>query len=164
MVEVADVPDASDRGRREVYAAELMAFDGTELELVEPLAVVQAFVEQLLSAPWWPGRHVTVRAARRDALASTTRIATTSHAAEIRLAGPQCTRATAVHELAHVLAGPDEGHGAQFRRAHVDLAAVAFGAERGGWLAEAYADAGLGLGARTWPETSAAGPGHVIAL
>jgi hypothetical protein len=158
------VPGTSDRGRSAVYAAELMAFDGTELESVEPFAVVQAFAEQLLAGPWWSAGPVRVTTARRDARASTTRAGGSGQDAEIRLAGPQCTRSTVVHELAHVLAGPAEGHGPMFRRAHVDVATVALGAERGGWLAEAYAAAGLELGARAWPEPSAGGPGHVIAL
>jgi hypothetical protein len=151
-----------------------MAFDGTELESVEPFTVVRAFVESLLAAPWWSGGPVRVTAARRDASSSTTRTSTPRDSAarspaygavaEIRLAATQCTRATAVHELAHVLAGPAVGHGAVFRRGHVDLAVAAFGVERGGWLAEAYAAAGLELGERAWLPPRAEGPGHVIAL
>ncbi len=62
------------------------------------------------------------------------------------------TPATVIHELAHVLAGVDAGHGELFRRAHVDLASFAFGSDRGRWLAAAYTDAGLALGTRRWPQ------------
>lgn len=153
-----------DHGRSEVYAAELAAFEGTELEVVEPFEVMSAFAQSLVAGAWWPAGPVVVRRARADARTSTTRTGAARRVAEIRLSGPQCTRATVVHELAHVLAGPGAGHGSAFRRAHVDIATVAFGAERAGWLADAYAASRLSPGARAWPEPSAGGPGHVIAL
>ena len=62
------------------------------------------------------------------------------------------TPATLIHELAHVLAGVDAGHGELFRRAHVDVASFAFGSDRGRWLEAAYAGAGLSLGTRRWPQ------------
>jgi len=153
-----------DRGRSEVYAAELVAFEGTELEVVESFEVIAAFAQTLVTGAWWSAGPIVVRRARHDARTSTTRSGRAGGVTEIRLSGPQCTRATAVHELAHVVAGPAVGHGPEFRRAHVDVATVAFGAERAGWLADAYTAARLHLGERAWPEPSAGGPGHVIAL
>ncbi len=147
-----------------MYAAELVAFEGTELEVVEPFEVVSAFVRSLVTGTWWPAGPVVVRRARQDARTSTTRAGGAGGIVEIRLSRPQCTRATAVHELAHALAGPAAGHGPMFRRAHVDVAAVVFGAERAGWLADAYVGVRLNLGARAWPEPSAGGLGHAIAL
>jgi hypothetical protein len=139
---------AVDRGRAEVYAAELAAFDGTDIEAPAAFDDLVALARHVMSAPWWPCGRVQVRCARSDARSSTTR-----HAARpvIHLAAPQMTPATLIHELAHVLAGVDSGHGALFRRAHVDLACVAFGLDRGGWLESSYAGAGLALSSRRWP-------------
>jgi hypothetical protein len=76
------------------------------------------------------------------------------------LAAPQMTPATVLHELAHVLAGIDDGHGPVFRRAHVDLVGFAFGDVEANWLLDAYAAMGLAPGGRSWsqpPLTRAAG-------
>lgn len=146
----------TDRGRSEVYAAELMAFDGTDLEEVQPFEVASECGRRVTESAWWSGASVSFRRARSDARTSTTRW-TTPSSAEIALAPPQCTPATVVHELAHALAGPAAGHGGRFRRAHVDVAAQVFGLEPARWLEHAYRSAGLDLGARSWPEPSASG-------
>ena len=140
---------AVDRGRAEVYAAELAAYEGTDLEAVVAFDELVALADRVMSEAWWPSGRVPVRRARSDARSSATRH--TSRAV-IHLAAPQMTPATLIHELAHVLAGVGAGHGELFRRAHVDLASFAFGSERGRWLAEAYAGAGLSLGTRRWPQ------------
>jgi len=148
----------ADRGRSEVYAAELAAYDGTDLEDPEPFPAIEALVASVLATPWWAGGPVRLQPARRDARSSSTRVGGPDGVARIRLARPQWTRATAVHELAHALVGLGAGHGSLFRRAHVDVATVAFGAERGTWLRDAYAAAGLALAERWWappPSTSA---------
>jgi hypothetical protein len=139
---------AVDRGRAEVYAAELAAFDGTDIEAEAAFDELVALARHVMSEPWWPCGHVQVRRARSDARSSTTRH---TERPVIQLAAPQMTPATLIHELAHVLAGVDSGHGEHFRRAHVDLACVAFGPDRGGWLESSYAGAGLALGSRRWP-------------
>jgi hypothetical protein len=150
-----------DEGRAEVYAAELAAYDGTDLEAVVPFEQLVALAARITGAPWWPsGRRVTLRAARSDARSSTTRW---RGGIVVRIAAPQATAATVVHELAHVLAGPSAGHGAAFRRAHVDLATVAFGAARAAWLDAAYRAAGLAFGPRTW-QPPPDGDHHAIAL
>jgi hypothetical protein len=140
---------AIDRGRAEVYAAELAAYEGTDLESVVGFDDLVALAIDVMSQAWWPRGRVPVRRARSGARSSATRH--TSRAV-IHLAAPQMTRATLIHELAHVLAGVGAGHGELFRRAHVDLASLAFGSDRGGWLDAAYAGAGLSLGARRWPQ------------
>lgn len=141
----------ADRGREEVYAAELAAYDGTDLEAVVGFDELVALTERLTAASWWPRGPVVLRRARRDASSSSTRRSPSRDDLVVRLADPQRTRATLVHELAHVLAGVEAGHGPVFRRAHVDLAVAAFGTERGGWLADAYAASGLAVGERSWP-------------
>jgi hypothetical protein len=150
----------ADRGRAEVYAAELMAFDGTELEVVVPFDQLAGSARHIVSGGWWPVGPVGVMRARRDAHASTTRSRSGpgNGTAVIRLAASQCTQATLAHELAHVLVGVGAGHGSGFRRAHVDVATVMFGIERAAWLTDAYAAAGLALADRTWP---APPPGHM---
>jgi hypothetical protein len=57
-----------------------------------------------------------------------------------------------VHELAHALAGVGSGHGAVFRRAHVDLAGYAFGETEAVWLLDAYAAMRLAPGERAWAQ------------
>jgi hypothetical protein len=138
---------AADRGRAEVYAAELASYEGTELEVVVGFDELAALANRVMSEQWWPRGRVPVRRARSDARSSATRH---TSGAVIHLAAPQMTPATLIHELAHVLAGVGAGHGELFRRAHVDLASFAFGGARGKWLAEAYAGAGLSLGTRRW--------------
>ena len=70
----------------------------------------------------------------------------------VRLAAPQLTPATLVHELAHVLAGVGAGHGPVFRRAQVDLARFVFGDAEAGWLLDSYRAMGLRPGRRAWPD------------
>ena len=159
---------AADAQRSAVYAAELAAFDGTDLERVVGVDALTAAVRSLVEGPWWPGGPVDVVAARRDARSSVTRCAVEPGATpEIRLAAPQATLATAAHELAHVVAGVAAGHDAAFRRAHLDVVAALTGADRAAGrgdlhvrqLADAYAAAGLAVGERRWPPPPApAGP------
>jgi hypothetical protein len=141
---------SADLGRAEVYAAELEAFDGTDLEVVVAFDEAAALAARVMSDPWWSAPRVPVLPARSDAHSSSTRARAASQTV-IRLAAPQCTAATVVHELAHVLAGVAAGHGPSFRRAHVDIATVAFGADRSAWLLDAYERASLQLGPRAWP-------------
>lgn len=164
-----------DRDRAQVYAAEAMAYEGTDLEEPTGFEAVRAAIAGVVDDPWWPGGAVLVNRARRDARSSSARptraqgraagpMGASDHIAEIRLASPQFTLATGIHELGHVLAGPIAGHGPRFRRAHTDVAAVAFGVERARWLVEAYERAGLSLGERAWPPPPAWETGGAIAL
>jgi hypothetical protein len=139
-----------DEGRAAVYAAEISAFEGTSYESISEFESLVSLAATVTSAPWWPHGPIEVRRARSDASSSSAR-QRGADAPVIRLATPQLTPATLVHELAHVLAGVGAGHGPAFRRAHVDLAGSAFGATEAGWLLDAYAQMGLAPGHRTWP-------------
>ena len=146
-----------DTDRAAVYAAELAAFDGTDLELVVGVDRLAAVVDQLTAGEWWPGPSVVVRPARSDARSSTTRCAGVG--ATIRLADSQATLATAAHEVAHALAGVGAGHDGRFRAAYVDVIAVVTNLDqtdrRGSLhidqLRAAFAAGGLDLVPRAWP-------------
>lgn len=140
----------ADTGREAVYAAEIAAFEGTTYESIATFDRIAATTRSVTTAEWWPRGEIAVRPARSDASSSTTR-QRGADAPVIRLAAPQMTPATLVHELAHVLAGVSAGHGAVFRRAHLDLCSAVFGDEPAAWLADAYRSASLEVGARTWP-------------
>lgn len=152
---------ASDSDRAQVYAAELAAFDGTDLERVVEVDEVTALIERVLASDWWPGGPVAVRAARTDARSSTTRCGVDDRlVATISIAGPQATVATAAHELGHALAGVAHGHGSSYRRAFLDVVQVITNLERLDargmlhvtQLGDALAAAGLSIGERDWPE------------
>lgn len=150
-----------DRERAQVVAAELAAFDGTDLEAVIGFDAIVEVIEKVTSTLWWERPPVAIRSARRDARSSSTRCSVADGiATEIRIAAPQATRATAAHELAHVLAGVRSGHGDVYRRAHLDVVQVmtnidpldARGRLHIRQLGDAYDAAGLVVGTRTWPE------------
>ncbi len=151
----------ADLGREAVYAAEIAAFEGTSLESLRPFDELLVLAAGVTCAAWWPHGEVEVVSARADARSSSTR-QRGSGAPVVRLAAPQLTPATLVHELAHVLAGLGAGHGPVFRRAHVDIASWAFGQDAAGWLLDAYASMRLAPGIRSWPAPPS--PGTVIAL
>ena len=140
----------SDEGRTAVYAAEVAAFEGTSYESLTGFDELVATAAVITSASWWPRGRVAIRRTRSDAVSSSARARGT--ALVIRLAALQLTPATLIHELAHVLAGIETGHGAVFRRAHVDLVGYSFGDTEAGWLVDAYAAMGLGPGERTWAQ------------
>lgn len=137
-----------------MYAAEIAAFEGTSFESLATFDALIELARVIDCASWWPAGRVDVRAARVDARSSST--TASSRGVVVRLAPPQMTPATLIHELAHVLVGVGAGHGSRFRRAHVDLARVAFGTRPGDWLSTAYLDVGLDLGPRAWALPSAA--------
>lgn len=152
-----------DRDRSALYAAEIAAFDGTDLERTTTLEIVLAAIAAVCDSPWWPGPPVKVRAARSDAVTSTTRC--TGDATTISIAAAQATIATAAHELGHVLAGVDHGHDARFRAAYLDVVAVITNVDpidRRGTLhveqlAEAFARFGLAVAVRDWPAPPSVG-------
>ena len=147
-----------DCGRAEVYAAELAAFDGTDLEVVRSFGEIEALIAAVVAGPWWPGPPVRVVAARRDSMSSSAR--DLGHdGTVIRLAAGQLTVATAAHELAHALAGPASGHSSGFLAAYLDVVAVITNLDscdrrhrvHVDQLRNALAAVGLAPGARTWP-------------
>jgi hypothetical protein len=148
----------SDHGRADVYAAELAAFEATVYEVVTPFENLLELGQRVMNSAWWPGPAASIVPARADAGSSST-VQGGDRSPVIRLAAPQMTPATLIHELAHVLGGVGAGHGPRFRRAHVDLALATFGADEARWLSEAYAAAGRpvgGAGTRTWQTPPAA--------
>lgn len=149
----------ADTGRAAVYAAEIAAFEGTSFESLAPFTELIELARVITGAPWWPHGAIELVPARADAGSSSAR---QQHGGRpvVRLAAPQMTPATVLHELAHVLAGIDDGHGGLFRRAHVDLVGFAFGDVEANWLLDAYAAMGLAPCGRSWsqpPLTRAAG-------
>ncbi|MGK0274580.1 MAG: hypothetical protein ACI9N0_000958 [Ilumatobacter sp.] len=162
----------TDPDHNALYAAELAAYDGTDLEDVRPFEQVRGLINSVVADPWWPGGGVEVRAARSDAHSSSTRCAGSGAGpGTIRLAASQMTIATAAHELAHVLAGPVNGHGARYRRAYLDVVRVMTNIDSTdrrrdlhvNQLTEAFSAAGLDVGARDWPAPPA-GTGSAFAL
>jgi hypothetical protein len=156
---------AADRGREAVYAAEEAAFGGTTLALRRSLAELQERARTITDGEWWRqagAPAVDVVAARRTARSSSAR-PDGRHAAVIRLAAGQFEDATIAHELAHLLAGIDHGHGGRFRAAHLDVVALLGGRRAASLLAEAYSAFGLAAGRRAWsPPVRASGSTFVI--
>lgn len=151
---------SADIGRTEVYAAEAAAFEGTDLEAIRPFELVCFAIGAVTAGEWWPGPSVTVVPARRDAGSSSARRTESAvHATVIRLAASQMTIATAAHELAHALAGPDAGHSSVFLAAYLDVVAVITNLSSTDRRLELHVDqlrgallaAGLVIGARAWP-------------
>jgi hypothetical protein len=134
-----------------VYAAEIAAFEGTSYEVLSPFDELVDLARRITRAAWWPHGQIEVVRARAGAASSSARQRGGDRPV-VRLAAPQMTPATLVHEFAHVLAGVARGHGPAFRRAHVDLAAFLFGSVESQWLLDAYAGMGLTPGGRTWPQ------------
>jgi hypothetical protein len=140
---------STDHGRAAVYAAEIAAFDGTSYESVTPFDLMRDLGRLVTAAAWWPHGDIEIVPARPDAASSSAR-QRGSGPPVVRLAAPQMTPATVLHEFAHVLAGLAAGHGPIFRRAHVDLVGYAFGEEPATWLVDAYRGMGLEPGVRRW--------------
>ncbi len=154
----------ADVGRAAVYAAEIAAFEGTSYESIAALDHLIDVAAVVTTAAWWPHGAIEVVPARTDASSSSTRQRGGGRPV-VRLAAPQMTPATLIHEFAHVLAGVGSGHGEVFRRAHVDLAGYVFGDTPANWLLGAYAAMGLEPGRRNWPvPPSRQATGEAIAL
>lgn len=162
-----------DRERAQVYAAEIAAFDGTDLEHVVSVDIVARLIDRVVRHAWWPGGSVTTRPMRSDARSSVTRCVVdgpAGGAVQIGISSTQATAATAAHELAHAVAGVDHGHDATFRRAHLDVVSVMTNVDRAGGrgalhvdqLRRAYDSAGLVVGGRAWPAPPE--PGGAIVL
>lgn len=156
--------DATDSERTAVYAAELAAFDGTDLEDVVGVDRLRSIASRVTAGEWWPAGPIEVRPARRDSSTSSARCSPAG--TTVRIASEQATRATLAHELAHCLVGPGRGHDAVFRRAYLDLVAVVTNIDSADrrhdlhvcQLEQAFRDAGLTVGERAWPEPAHAGP------
>jgi hypothetical protein len=161
-----------DADRSGVYSAEVAAFDGTDLETIVDFDALRTRVIEVTAGEWWPGPPVDVRRARVDAHSSSARCsesATQHDTVLVRLAAGQVTLATAAHELAHALAGPTRGHGAEFRRAYLDVTAVITNTNPSDrrrtlhvdQLAAAFDAFGLAVGERWWPPPPEAASGAI---
>ena len=155
-----------DHQRQATYAAEDDAFEGTDLTDRARLADLADLAARVVAEPWWPGPAVVVRAARADSSTSSARCGIDAHDdVEIRLAPCGCTVATLVHELAHALVGPACGHDAFFRRAALDVLAVATnldapsrrGERHVAGLRDAFAAHALTVAEREWPDPAGFG-------
>lgn len=161
-----------DAERAAVYAAELAAFDGTDLEQARSFDELHDLADEVVLGEWWSGPTVRLQRARVDARSSSTRCETHHDGhqnARIRLAPAQMTVATVAHELAHALAGSGAGHDASFRAAYADVIAVitnvASTDRRRGLhveqLLDAFAAAGLDVGSRGWPPPPSSASGAI---
>ena len=99
---------------------------------------------------WWPAGDIDVERARSDARSSTKRAGDDGRA-RIRIAATQCTPLTLAHEVAHVLAGVDAGHGPRYRRAELDVVFAMFGSAETQWLLDAFEAMNLEVAERSWP-------------
>ena len=143
----------ADRGRAAVAAVEDAAFGGTDADVAVDRDVLPARLGVVVGGPWWQasGPPVTIDTPRRSTRSSTARSRHGESPVEIRFADDQLTTATLAHELAHALAGVDDGHGESFRAAHIDVTAMLCGAGAGKRLGDAYVAFGLAVGARARP-------------
>ena len=162
---------AADSERAAVYAAEASAFLGTDLETLIGVPAAIGAVANVLATEWWPGPEVVGRAARADAGSSSARsVSDRDGLVTIRLAVPQATLATVAHELAHALAGVEQGHDSVFRRAYLDVVRVTTNLRTSdrrrdlheAQLSEAFDAFGLDVADRRWPDPT--GFGNAIAL
>lgn len=157
-----------DGERTAVYAAELAAFEGTDLEQLRPFDELAEVAAEIVTGEWWPGPPVRFQRARTDARSSSTRCADRD-GATVRLARRQMTVATVAHELAHALAGSAAGHDAVFRAAYADVVVVitnTVSTDRRrdlhvAQLLDAFAAVGLDIGERRWPAPPAAASGAI---
>lgn len=152
-----------DTDRRAVYAAEDLVFGETLFsEPVGPAGILE-LAAVLATDAWWlrNGVPFEVVPTRRESLHSSAHLrqgsprSVSGRVAQVRLSMHQEDAATLAHEVAHLLAavhGEDTSHGPTFRAADVDVVAVLCGTIAAGRLARAFADAGLEIAARAWPE------------
>ena len=141
-----------------MYACELAAFDGTDLEDGRPFEEVERFIRSIAAGSVVDrARCVTVRRARAGT-ASSVAAGSVGATPDAPVDDPSRRRpgtvATAAHELAHALAGVGHGHDAVYRRAYLDVVAMITNLDpldrRGDihvdQLADAFAAAGLTVG------------------
>ena len=154
-----------DGERQKTYDAEDAAFLDTSYAERLGERGCRWLLERLTAMPWWAaagGGHPVLRAARHDSARSTTVVA--ADRVEVRI-GPGMDQAHVLsHELAHLVAGPETGHGASFRTAHLDVARILLGGHGADRLADCYARARLLIATRTWPRPPDHGPGGLLAV
>lgn len=154
-----------DDERQRVYDAEDAAFLETSYADRLGRRGCQWLLERFVATRWWAATAAAtpvLRAARIDSARSTTVIG--GAGAQVRI-GPGMDQAHVLsHELAHLLATPAAGHGALFRTAHLDVAAVLLGRQGSQRLADRYGRAGLVLASRPWAAPDDLGGGGLLAV
>ena len=154
-----------DADRQRVYDAEDAAFLDTSYAERLGERGCRWLLDRLVATPWWTaavGATPVLRASRIDATRSTTVL--DDGRIEVRIAPGMDQAHVLSHEAAHLLAGPDAGHGALFRAAHVDVATVLLGRHGAARLADRYARTGLNLAAGPWPAPPGSGDGGLLAV
>jgi len=154
-----------DEDRQRVYDAEDSAFLDTAYAERLGERGCRWLVERFVATPWWValgGAVPAVRAARADSSRST--MVVTHGRTELRIAPGMDQAHVVSHELAHVLATPDAGHGPSYRAAHIDVATVLLGGHGAGRLAVRYDRAGLMAASRRWPTPPQHGDGGILAV
>jgi hypothetical protein len=131
-----------DRHRQATYDAEAAAFAHTALEVPVGLYALGKLTALVCRTSWWRTQHPwqpvpALRAARADSQRSWASQASW----EIRFCHRGDTVATLTHELAHLCS--TDGHGPEFRRAHLDLLVMVAGPDAAERLERAYRHAGL---------------------
>jgi hypothetical protein len=154
-----------DADRQRVYDAEDAAFLDTSYGERLGERGCRWLLDRLVATAWWSAggwAAPVLRPARMDATRSTTvrRVGST----ELRIGPGMDQPAVLSHELAHVVATPEAGHGPSFRTAHVDVAAVLLGAHGADRLADRYRRAGLAMSPRSWPAPPPHGDGGLLAI
>ena len=154
-----------DGDRQRVYDAEDGAFLDTTYAAPLGERGCRWLVARLAAAPWWTAQGLpapVVRAARADSTRSTTVVA--GDQVQLRI-GPGMDQAHVLsHELGHVLATANAGHGPRYRAGHLDVASVLLGRSGADRLAVHYARAGLQVAGRRWPPPPDHGDGGLLAV
>lgn len=129
-----------------LYGAEARAIDGSARRWRRWSHVV-AFVDDVLAGPMWeelyPDAPLEVNLARRSRSSRMSLTEGNRAAAAIHIADGQWTGPTVVHELAHVAAGPEAGHGPAFVRAELELVRRLLGFHAYGALRSEFERVGL---------------------
>lgn len=146
---------ARDSQRSRLYAAEVVAFTDTLVDISVGLDGLRTLGGILFHDPWWKanthGVMPAIVAARADANRSLA-VANPTGGWTLRIAPSHDQTPTLSHEAAHVLCGTALGatgsiapHGPEFRSAHLAVVGVLMGSHGARLLADAYLTAGLDL-------------------
>jgi hypothetical protein len=146
-----------DEARSRVYAAEDACFAETLYSEALGMAGVSSLADHLCTDPWWVAtvdRYPTIEPTRRESrhsYADSARLVI-----RLDLTAENC--AVLGHEAAHIAAAvlfPDHPlapHGPEFRAVMADVTRLLCGPVAADRLVRSYADHGLDVAARTWPE------------
>ena len=154
-----------DTDRQRVYDAEDAAFSDTSYAERLGERGCRWLLDRVAATAWWAaavGPAPALRPARIDATRSTT--VHDGGRTELRIAPGMDQAHVLSHELAHLVAGTDAGHGPRFRAAHVDVATLLLGRHGADRLGDRYRRGGLRCAARAWPAPPDHGAGGLLAV